>query len=213
MRIWHASYAIVMIALVSATLITRKSWATYPTTALYTVLLAGTLAALATGVYWLGLELSVYGWDMTAKQGKQLAGGRRVPTAARPRAAPAPCAAPGGEAKIGPWRPYRFFSSSQRAMSSLQPGVKPRSFSAITPRSETVAVCNFRAKMSNFFWRWRRRRISFFRSLHDTLALLGDEKSLPPLVGDNKAPAARDSWPARRPDGRQCPPPEPPFLP
>ena len=38
-------------------------------------------------------------------------------------------------------------------MSSLQPGVSPRSFSAITARSETVAVFSFRAKMPNFFWR------------------------------------------------------------
>ena len=75
----------------------RKSWATYPTTALYTVLLAGALAALATGVYSLGLEMSVYGWDMKASQGKQLQAAGR--TAAAPFAGPPPVQHPAEKRK------------------------------------------------------------------------------------------------------------------
>jgi hypothetical protein len=68
---WHSSYAVAMIALVAATWLTRKVWATFAVTALYTVCLAGALAALLTSVYWLGLELAMYDWNLTAKQGKQ----------------------------------------------------------------------------------------------------------------------------------------------
>ncbi len=94
--LWHAAYAVVLIVLVSATLITRKYWATYPTTALYTLMLAGTLAALVTGVYGLGLELSVYGWDMAAKHGKQLlvAGSATAPAPAAPAPVQQPAAKP-----------------------------------------------------------------------------------------------------------------------
>ncbi len=67
---WHSSYAVAMIALVAATWLTRKVWATFAVTALYTVCLAGALAALLTSVYWLGLELAMYDWDLTARQGK-----------------------------------------------------------------------------------------------------------------------------------------------
>ncbi len=62
---------------------------------------------------------------------------------------------------------YRF-SSSQRDTICSPPGVKARSFSAITPRSETVAFSNFRAKMEIFFRRCRRRRSSLLRSLQLT---------------------------------------------
>jgi hypothetical protein len=94
--VWHAGYVVVLILLVSATLITRKYWATYATTALYTVMLAGTLAALVTGVYGLGLELSVYGWDMAAKRGKQMlvAGSATAPAPVTPAPAQQPAGKP-----------------------------------------------------------------------------------------------------------------------
>jgi hypothetical protein len=69
--ICHSSYAIAMILLVAATSLTYRIWGAFAITALYTVLLAGALAALMTSVYWLSLDLSMYGWDMKAKQGKQ----------------------------------------------------------------------------------------------------------------------------------------------
>jgi hypothetical protein len=90
--IWHASGLITMIVLVSATWISRKVWATFQITALYTVLLAGALAALLIGVYCLGLELYVYGWDLKAKQaGKAAASATFIPA---PAPAPAPTSAP-----------------------------------------------------------------------------------------------------------------------
>ncbi len=70
-EICHTSYAIAMIVLLAVTWMTRRLWATFAVTALYTVLLAGALAALMTSVYWLSLELSMYNWDLTAKLGKK----------------------------------------------------------------------------------------------------------------------------------------------
>ncbi len=87
--VWHASYVIAMIVLVSATWMSRKVWARFQVTALYTVLLAGALAALLTGVYCLGLELYVYGWDLKAKQASQAAASATFV----PAPAPAPAAA------------------------------------------------------------------------------------------------------------------------
>ncbi len=62
---------------------------------------------------------------------------------------------------------YRF-SSSQRLTMVSPPGVRARSFSAITPRSETVAFFSFRANRETFFLRCRRRRSSRLRSLQLT---------------------------------------------
>ena len=72
--IWHASYLIVMIAMAFYLWKSRKIWTKFEVTALYTVVLAGTAAALLTGVYCLGLALcSPYHWDLGAKLGKQQA--------------------------------------------------------------------------------------------------------------------------------------------
>jgi hypothetical protein len=69
--------------------------------------------------------------------------------------------------RAGGHRLHRF-SRSQRATICSPPGVKARSFSAITPRSETVAFSSFRAKMETFLRRCRRRRSSLLRSLQLT---------------------------------------------
>ena len=68
----------------------RKIWTKYEVTALYTVVLAGTAAALLTGVYCLGLALSFpYDWDLGAASGKQQAEKAKTQTV---RLGPRPCA-------------------------------------------------------------------------------------------------------------------------
>ena len=72
--IWHGVYLIAMIAIAFYLWKSRTIWTKYEVTALYTVLMAGTAAALLTGVYCLGLALSFpYDWDLGAASGKQQA--------------------------------------------------------------------------------------------------------------------------------------------
>ena len=89
--IWHGlAYLIVMIAMAFYLWKSRKIWTKYEVTVLYTVVLAGTAAALLTGVYCLGLALaSPYAWDLGAKLGKEQAA--RAKTQA---VGPAPVSAP-----------------------------------------------------------------------------------------------------------------------
>ncbi len=54
--IWHGAYLIAMIAMAFYLWKSRKTWAKYEVTALYTVVLAGAAAAMLTGVYCLGLR-------------------------------------------------------------------------------------------------------------------------------------------------------------
>ncbi len=69
-------------------------------------------------------------------------------------------------------------------MSSSQPGVRLRNFSAITPFSETVADLSFLEKMLNFFCDGGVAGFLFFRSLQDTLALPSKETLTPQWQGN-----------------------------
>jgi cation transport ATPase len=87
---WHAFYLITLVVLATATWMTRKIWATFEVTAFYTLVLAGAVAALLTGIYCLGLELCDHSWDIKAKTGKAAATAAQqsspyAPPASQPR--------------------------------------------------------------------------------------------------------------------------------
>jgi hypothetical protein len=87
---WHAGYLISLVVLVTASWMTRKIWAQFEVTALYTMALAGALAALLTGVYCLGLEMSNYNWDLKAKAGRPPAVAKGENSPSQPAAQPQP---------------------------------------------------------------------------------------------------------------------------
>jgi hypothetical protein len=65
--IWTTAYLILLVLIPFSLWKTRARWTTPQITAVYTVLLAISTAALLTAIYWLGLELSQYQWDINAK--------------------------------------------------------------------------------------------------------------------------------------------------
>ena len=71
--LWHAVYLISLVVLATTILMTRRIWAKFSSTAFYTIALGCSLAAVLTGVYYLGLELYVQNWDTAAQQSKQAA--------------------------------------------------------------------------------------------------------------------------------------------
>lgn len=64
---WITGYLILLVLIPFTLWKTRKRWMTPQITAVYTVLLAISTAALLTAVFWLGLELAQYHWDVKAK--------------------------------------------------------------------------------------------------------------------------------------------------
>jgi hypothetical protein len=64
---WTAGYLILLVLIPFSLWKTRHRWTTPQITAVYTVLLAISTVALLTAVYWLGLELAQYNWDIKAK--------------------------------------------------------------------------------------------------------------------------------------------------
>jgi hypothetical protein len=64
---WHAGYWILLAMVPWILWKTRKAWSTPEVTAPYTVMLGIGAMALLTGVYFLGLELAQYDWDLKAK--------------------------------------------------------------------------------------------------------------------------------------------------
>ena len=72
--IWSATFLILLGLIPYALWKTRKYWTTPEITAVYTVMLAIGTAALLSAVYWLGLELFRYDWDIKAKKAKESVG-------------------------------------------------------------------------------------------------------------------------------------------
>ena len=72
--IWHAAFLILLGLIPYSLWKTRKYWTTPEITASYTVMLAIGAAALLSAVYWLGLELFRYDWDIKAKRAKDSVG-------------------------------------------------------------------------------------------------------------------------------------------
>jgi hypothetical protein len=66
--LWHAGYWSLMVLVPYIVWKTRKYWQTPEITAPYTVMMAIALMALFTAVFFLGLELNQYGWDLKAKK-------------------------------------------------------------------------------------------------------------------------------------------------
>jgi cation transport ATPase len=64
---WITGYLVLLVLIPFALWKTRNRWMTPQITAVYTVLLAISTAALLTAVFWLGLELAQYHWDVKAK--------------------------------------------------------------------------------------------------------------------------------------------------
>ena len=71
--IWNAVYVVVLGLIPFVLWKTRKRWTTPEITAVYTIMLAIAVAALWTAVYWLGLELARYQWDIKAKKARDMA--------------------------------------------------------------------------------------------------------------------------------------------
>ena len=71
--IWNTIYAVILGLIPFVLWKTRKWWTTPEVTAVYTVMLAIAVAALWTAVYWLGLELARYQWDIKARKARGLA--------------------------------------------------------------------------------------------------------------------------------------------
>jgi hypothetical protein len=65
--VWTTAYLILLVLIPFSLWKSRRSWTTPQITAVYTVLLAISVAALLTAVYCLGLELFLYQWDIRAK--------------------------------------------------------------------------------------------------------------------------------------------------
>ena len=72
--IWTASFLILLALIPYSLWKTRKHWTTPQVTATYTVMLAIGTAALLSAIFWLGLELCRYDWDIKAKTAKQSVG-------------------------------------------------------------------------------------------------------------------------------------------
>jgi hypothetical protein len=64
---WITAYLVLLVLIPFSLWKTRNRWMTPQITAVYTVLLAISTAALLTAVFWLGLELAQYHWDVKAK--------------------------------------------------------------------------------------------------------------------------------------------------
>jgi hypothetical protein len=69
---WHAIYWVLMGLVPYVLWKTRRLWKTPEITAPYTIMLAIGVMALTTAVYFLGLELAEYKWDLKAKTAKTL---------------------------------------------------------------------------------------------------------------------------------------------
>jgi hypothetical protein len=65
--LWTTAYLILLVLIPFSLWKSRHRWTTPQITAAYTVFLAISVAALLTAVYWLGLELFLYEWDVKAK--------------------------------------------------------------------------------------------------------------------------------------------------
>ena len=65
--VWTTGYLVLLVLIPFSLWKTRARWLTPQITAVYTVLLAISTAMLLTAIFWLGLELAQYHWDIKAK--------------------------------------------------------------------------------------------------------------------------------------------------
>ena len=72
--ILSAAYMVLLLLIPYSLWKLHRFWTSPQITAVYTLMLAVGTAALLTAVYWLGLELARYDWDIKARKAKELAG-------------------------------------------------------------------------------------------------------------------------------------------